>query len=78
MILLEDATPSATIAIPQPLFKKIEDKIKGTHFVTVSSYVTYILQEVLTETEKSTIKDKLSEADEESVKQRLRALGYIE
>ena len=64
-----------TVSIPQPLFKKIEERIKGTGFTSVSSYVTYVLREVISEAE--TEDDPFSKADEERVKDRLRALGYM-
>jgi Arc/MetJ-type ribon-helix-helix transcriptional regulator len=62
-----------TVSIPTPLFKKIEEKIKGTGFTSVSSYVTYVLREIVAEEE-----EPFSKEDEERVKARLRALGYID
>ena len=64
------------VLIPITLYKKIEEKIKGTEFSSVSSYVTKILRETLSkEGEK---KEALSKEDEEKVKERLKALGYID
>ncbi len=40
-----------TVSIPGPLFKKIEERIKGTGFTSVSSYVTYVLREIVSEEE---------------------------
>jgi len=60
-----------TVSIPTPLFKKVEERIKGTRFTSVSSYVTYVLREIVAE-------EPFSKEDEEKVKARLRALGYIE
>jgi len=65
------------VAIPFSLFKKIEDRIKETEFQSVSAYVTYILQEAVSETERTEQKQVFSAEEEESVKDRLRALGYI-
>ena len=53
-----------TISIPKPLAKKIEHRIKGTGFSSLSSYVTYLLREIISKGE---------EADTEGP---LRALGY--
>jgi Arc/MetJ-type ribon-helix-helix transcriptional regulator len=64
-----------TVSIPAPLFKKIEERIKGTGFTSVSSYVTYVLREVVSEEEEA---EPFSKEDEERVKKRLRALGYID
>lgn len=65
-----------TVSIPAPLFKKIEQRIKGTGFTSVSSYVTYVLREVVSEEEEEA--EPFTKEDEERVKQRLRALGYID
>ncbi len=65
-----------TVSIPAPLFKKIEERIRGTGFTSVSSYVAYVLREVISE--EDTDGHGFSPEDEERVKQRLRALGYLE
>ena len=65
-----------TVSIPTPLFKKIEERIKGTGFTSVSGYVTYVLREIIAEDEES--EDAFSKEDEERVKERLRALGYLD
>jgi len=66
-----------TVSIPTPLFKKIEERIKGTGFTSISSYVTYVLREIVAEEAKETEKPFTKE-DEKRVKARLRALGYID
>ena len=65
------------VSIPTTLFKKLGSRIEGTSFHSVSDYVTHVLEDVLRETEKSRPKESFSESDEERVKDRLRALGYI-
>ena len=65
-----------TVSIPAPLFKKIEDRIKGTGFTSVSSYVTYILREIVSE--KEVTSEPFTKEDEERVKNKLRALGYLD
>lgn len=64
-----------TISIPTPLFKKVKDRIKGTGFTSVSSYVTYVLREIIAEKEEE---EPFTKEDEERIKARLRALGYID
>ena len=66
-----------TVSIPRPLFEKVQERIEGTGFTSVSSYVTYVLREIVAEAEEET-EEPFSEADEERVKARLRALGYID
>lgn len=64
------------ISIPTSLYKKIEEKIKGTEFSSVSSYVTKVLREKLAQEEKST--EVFTPEEEEKIKERLKALGYID
>nr|MDO8083039.1 CopG family transcriptional regulator [Candidatus Freyarchaeota archaeon] len=64
-----------TVSIPTPLFKKIKERIKDTGFTSVSSYVTYVLREIVAEEEEEG--EPFSKEDEERIKQRLRALGYL-
>jgi len=63
------------ISIPMQLFKRIERITKETDFESVSSYVTYVLEEILAESEEE---KSFTKADEKRIKERLRALGYIE
>jgi Arc/MetJ-type ribon-helix-helix transcriptional regulator len=64
-----------TVSIPAALFERIEERIKGTDFTSVSGYVKYVLEEILSEGEE---KKSFAKEDEEQIKERLRALGYIE
>lgn len=65
-----------TVSIPTPLFKKVKKRIKGTGFTSVSGYVTYVLREMIVEEEKE--EEPFSAEDKQRVKERLRALGYID
>jgi len=65
-----------TVSIPTSLYKKIEEKIKGSEFSSVSSYVTKVLREKLAQEEKST--EVFTPEEEEKIKERLKALGYID
>lgn len=62
------------ISIPQSLYNRIQERIKGTGFSSVDEYVTYVLREVLSEDEAG----EFTEEDEEKVRERLRSLGYLE
>ncbi|WP_297477040.1 ribbon-helix-helix domain-containing protein [Thermococcus sp.] len=66
-----------TVSIPKPLYEKIKARIEGTGFTSVSDYVTYVLREVLASLEEEE-EDVFSEEEEEKVKERLRALGYLD
>ena len=73
----KDEKKYTTISIPTPLAEKIKSRIEGTGFNSLSSYVTYVLREVISGMEDE--KDEgFSKEDEERVKDRLRALGYLD
>lgn len=61
-----------TITIPTPIYAKIQAKIKGTSFSSVSDYVTYVLRE--TGSEVAIKKGRKGENDK--IIEKLRALGY--
>jgi len=64
------------IVIPTSLYKKIEEKIKGTEQTSVTSYVTKVLNDSLSKEQET--KEAFNKEDEEKVKGRLKALGYID
>jgi len=59
------------IKIKDEIVEEIKKKIEGTGFESVEEYVNYVLDDLVSENE-------LSEEDEEKVKERLRALGYMD
>jgi hypothetical protein len=61
-----------SIKIPKKLYKKIEEKIKGTSFSSVEAYIIMKL-----ENELPTVQ-VYSEEEENIIRERLRKLGYIE
>lgn len=65
-----------TVSIPASLHKKIEEAIKGTEFRSVSSYAVKVLRESLPKGEAKAA--DLGKDEEEKVKARLKALGYID
>ncbi len=68
-----------TVSLPKVLADKIKERMKGTGFSSVSSYVTYVLRQVLSSIEEEEhSKQAFTKEEEEKVKQRLRDLGYID
>ncbi len=68
-----------TVSIPKPLIQKVKERMVGTGFSSVSSYVTYILRQVISSIEEDErSKQAFTKEEEEKVKQRLRDLGYID
>ena len=72
-----DIMAQETVKISKELVEKIKKRIEGTGFKSVDSYVEYVLQEVVSEMTEET-DEELSKEDEEKVKERLRALGYLD
>ncbi len=67
-------TEKVTIQISKELYEKASQYIeKVGGFNSVEEFVEFVLNEILTEEEKT----ELSKEDEELVKQRLRSLGYL-
>ena len=69
---------STNVSIPTSLHKKIEEFIKGTEFKSVSSYAAKVLRDSLAAAEKKPAAEAFSKDEEEKVKERLKALGYID
>ena len=68
-----------TVSIPKLLADKVKKRMKGTGFSSVSSYVTYVLRQVLSSIEQDKrAKQAFTKEEEDRVKQRLRDLGYID
>jgi CRISPR/Cas system type I-B associated protein Csh2 (Cas7 group RAMP superfamily) len=67
---------SIDISIPAELFKQIEEKIKDTDVASVQDYVIKVIKGSLTEGGKEG--EGLSKEEEDKVKERLKALGYMD
>lgn len=65
-----------SVSIPSALHKKIKVKIEGTEYSSVDSYVIKVLEDRLAQDEPES--KSLSEEDEEKIKERLKALGYMD
>lgn len=66
------------IRIPRRLIEEIEERIKQTEFGSVEEYATFVLEEVVRDVGEEEIEEVFSEEDEQKVKERLRALGYLD
>jgi len=66
------------ISISNELAEKIEKKIKGTDFNSMSDYTLYVLKQVIS-MEETDIKNEqiYKEGEEEEIKRNLKDLGYI-
>jgi hypothetical protein len=67
---------SRDISIPEELYKEIEAKIKDADTASVRDYVIKVLKDSLPKGEKEG--EGLSTEEEDKVKERLKALGYMD
>ncbi|MFC1999217.1 CopG family transcriptional regulator [Chloroflexota bacterium] len=65
------------VLLSAELYGMIEERVKATGFETVEEYVTFVLEEVLKEEDGEEVQ-AFSKEEEEEVKKRLRALGYLD
>lgn len=65
-----------SIELPESLYRRIEGKLAGSNFKSVSEYVSFVLRERLISEEEGP-RSTFSKEDEEKVKTRLRDLGYL-
>jgi Arc/MetJ-type ribon-helix-helix transcriptional regulator len=77
LVTLDAQKKFTTVSIPSPLFEKVSLRIKGTGFPSVSSYVTFVLRELIAEEKDSAEAGPFSKEDEQRVRDRLKALGYL-
>lgn len=68
-----------SVSLPVTLVEKIKKIIEGTGFVSVGSYVEYVMREVVVMHSKDKKNDRkiLSEEDKKILRERFKALGYM-
>jgi len=74
---INDEKKYIEISIPKSLAEQIKKRIQGTEFTSISSYITYVLKEIISDSESGENKE-FSKEDEDRVKERLRSLGYLD
>ena len=75
----EKAGDTIKVSLKRPLAKKLRRRLKETEFKTLSEYVNFILEEVISSLEEQEDEDiEYTEEEEEKVKQRLKDLGYLD
>ncbi|MCL0057499.1 hypothetical protein M1N05_00315 [Dehalococcoidales bacterium] len=73
---MEKEQESKAIFLPVELYRRIEERAKATSFGSVDEYVIFVLEEVLKEEGEE--EKAFSKEEEEEIKKRLRALGYLD
>jgi len=64
------------IYIPKSLYEKVKKQVEesGGEFKSVEEYIVFVLEELVKEEEEGEV---YSPEEEEEIKRRLRALGYL-
>jgi Arc/MetJ-type ribon-helix-helix transcriptional regulator len=73
---LSDTSEIVKVDIPRSLYEKLQDKIKGTEFKSVHEYLSFLIAQVL-EVDVTKSAQGLSQEDEDQIKKKLEALGYL-
>ena len=68
---------SKSLLIPDELYHLVEEQAKTTGFNSVEEYVIFVLKEVVNDVNENEV-ITLDDEDEEEVRKRLKALGYLE
>ena len=68
------------LSIPKEVAEKLKQRAESSGFSSLSSYVTYVLRQVISniEAEGQEKDEKISKEDEEKVKDNLKRMGYLE
>jgi hypothetical protein len=69
---------TVTLKIPGELYDKLGELIQNTGFRSVTEFATYVLRDVAAGGKLDRKPPGLSDQQIDAVRQRLRALGYIE
>ncbi len=65
-----------TIEVPKKLHGEIIEKAKEAGFDDINEFILFVLEQLVSA--ETTTESVFTEEEEEKVKERLRALGYIE
>ncbi len=65
-----------TIKIPRPLYNNLKSFIEDSGFNSVNDFIVYILRDIVS-ISKTDSEDQLSKKEIETIKERLRNLGYL-
>jgi len=73
-------TDEITISIPKDLAEKLKKRAENAEFDSLSTYVTYILRQVIShiEIDENEGDKTITRKDEEKIKEKLRSLGYLD
>ncbi len=62
------------ITLPKKLYEKLVEEGREAGFDDINSFIIYVLEQLI----ETSGGEEISEEEEEKIKERLRALGYID
>ena len=65
-----------TIKIPRNLYNRLGEIVEGSGFNSVTDFVVYVLRDLVS-TESMRDDDRLTRDEVESIRRRLKSLGYL-
>lgn len=68
--------PKVTIKIPRELYLHLKEMIEGTGFSSVNEFIVFIMRTVAM-SGKMKGEDRLTEAEVNTIRERLKKLGYF-
>ena len=63
------------VYVSADIYRRIQERVEATGFGSVDEYVAFVMEEVLKDEGEEEV---FSKEEEEEVKKRLRALGYLD
>ena len=72
----EQRDTKVTIKIPRPLYNNLKLLINDSGFNSVNDFIVYILRDIVSNSKIDT-GDNLNKEEIETIKERLRNLGYL-
>jgi hypothetical protein len=73
---MSDEQQKKAVMLSADLYDRIDERAQSTGFGSVDEYVIFVLEEVLKDDEGEEV--VFTKEEEEEVKKRLRALGYLD
>ena len=73
----EKRDTKVTIKIPRPLYNSLKALIEDSGFNSVNDFIVYVLRDIASVTSTDTDGGQLKKEEIESVKEKLRNLGYL-
>ena len=77
LMTAKDSYGYTTVSIPVTLYKRVKKMIEGTGFSSVSSFVTYVLREIVAMYEEEKAAEPFSDEEKEQIIEKLKKLGYL-